>query len=397
MRYDCIYAVDLYGAGLMKFSLIYEAQIVDVSRESEQRCFHEIIEQSLLAEKLGFDTVWAVEHTALTQYAHMSAPETFLAFLAGATTTLNVGHGVVCLPPAMNHPVKVAERIATLDILSKGRLHFGIGKGGTQQESGTYGYDLADLQPMIEEAMYLIPKIMVQDEIEHDGEFIKIPRRPIHPKPYQDPHPPMYIACTSETTLVRAGERGLGALVMGFAGPDEIARKNAVYREAFRNRKVEDQVPIKPNEHLAALCPVICLDDREEARRIGLRGQRFFGEAIHHWYGGGPKPHVDELSPEELIEELHKSEERLVATLGDEKIPVTIDATELYHVEDAYGTYENVIAYVQRLRDAGADEILFLPQMGTVPHEAIMETIRQIGEHVIPYFRDRKVNLAAAE
>jgi hypothetical protein len=73
----------------------------------------------------------------------------------------------------------------------------------------------------------------------------------------------MYIACTSEITLVRAGERGLGALVMGFAGPDEIARKNAVYREAFRNRKVEDQVPIKANEHLAALCPVICLDDRE--------------------------------------------------------------------------------------------------------------------------------------
>jgi biopolymer transport protein ExbD len=128
-----------------------------------------------------------------------------------------------------------------------------------------------------------------------------------------------------------------------------------------------------------------------------LRGQRFFGEAIHHWYGGGPKPHVDNLSAEELIEELHKSEERLVACLGDEKIPVTIDATELYHVEDAYGTYEDVIKYVERLHQAGADEILFLPQMGTVPHEAIMETIRQIGEHVIPYFRDKEVNLAAAE
>lgn len=222
----------------MKFSIIYEAQMVDTSRENEARTFHETIEQALLAEEMGFDNVWAVEHTALTQYAHMSAPETFLAFLAGKTTRLGIGHGVVCLPPAMNHPVKVAERIATLDILSNGRVHFGMGKGGTQQESGTFGYDLNTLQPMIDESMYLIPKIMVQEEIEHDGEYIKIPRRPIHPKPFQNPHPPIYMACTRETTLVQAGSRGIGALVLGFAGPEDIAKKNAVYRENFRNRKV---------------------------------------------------------------------------------------------------------------------------------------------------------------
>ena len=155
----------------MKFSIIYEAQMVDTSPESEQRCFLECVEQAVYAEKMGFDTVWAVEHTALTQYAHMSAPETFLAYLAGRTTTLGIGHGVVCLPPAMNHPVKVAERIATLDILSGGRVHFGMGKGGTQQEAGTFGYDLNELQPMIDESMYLIPKIFVNEEIEHESWF----------------------------------------------------------------------------------------------------------------------------------------------------------------------------------------------------------------------------------
>ncbi|WP_311269575.1 LLM class flavin-dependent oxidoreductase [Sphingobium sp. WCS2017Hpa-17] len=373
----------------MKFSLIYEAQIVDISRESEQRCYRDMIEQCLLAEAQGFDTVWAVEHTALTQYAHMSAPETFLSFIAGATTRLHVGHGVVCLPPAMNHPIKVAQRIATLDIMSQGRLHFGIGKGGTQQEAGAYGYDLATLQPQIDEMMYLIPKIMVQDEIEHSGEFVQIPRRPIHPKPYQDPHPPMYMACTSEPTLIRAGERGLGALVLGFSGPEEIARKNAIYRRAFSERDRRDQVGFRPNEHLAALCPVICLEDRDEARRIGLRGQRFFGEAIHHWYGGGPKPSTDDLEADQLEAELHRSEERLVARLGDALIPVTADATDLYNVQNAYGTPDDVIAHLERLFEAGADEILFLPQMGTVPHEAIMETIRLIGEKVIPHFRQR--------
>ena len=173
----------------MKFSLIYEAQTTVNSRAGDRQVFDETLEQVLLAEQVGFDNVWCVEHTALTYYAHMSAPETFLAFVAGKTSRIGIGHGVICLPPMMNHPVKVAERVATLDLLSKGRVHFGVGKGGSQQEAGTFGYQLSEVQPMIDEMMYLIPKIFVQDEIEHDGQYVKIPRRPIHPKPYQDPHP----------------------------------------------------------------------------------------------------------------------------------------------------------------------------------------------------------------
>jgi alkanesulfonate monooxygenase SsuD/methylene tetrahydromethanopterin reductase-like flavin-dependent oxidoreductase (luciferase family) len=96
------------GEQFMKFSIIYEAQMADPSPASEVACFNEIVEQVMLAEEMGFDTVWAVEHTALTQYAHMSAPETFLAYIAGRTTRIGIGHGVVCLPPAMNHPVKHA-------------------------------------------------------------------------------------------------------------------------------------------------------------------------------------------------------------------------------------------------------------------------------------------------
>ncbi len=381
----------------MKFSIIYEAQMVDPSRESEQRCFLEIVEQVKLAEQMGFDTVWAVEHTALTQYAHMSAPETFLAFIAGATTRIGIGHGVVCLPPAMNHPVKVAERIATLDILSGGRVHFGMGKGGTQQEAGTFGYDLNALQPMIDESMYLIPKIMVEDEIEHDGEYIQIPRRPIHPKPLQKPHPPLYYACTREATLTLAGSRGIGALVLGFSGPEEIARKKAIYREAFRNRKAEDQVGYRPTEHLAAFCAACVLDDREEARRIGLRGQRFFAEAIAHWYQGGPKPSVDEtLTAEDQEAILGQEKDAIVTYLSEEKITVGDEHTSNYTVaQDAYGTAEDCIRYVTRLQEAGADEILFLFQMGGIPHGAILRTIRNIGEKVIPYFRGAPLALAA--
>jgi len=379
----------------MKFSLIYEAQTVETTADVEFQLFQDIIEQCVLAEALGFDCIWAVEHTALPQYAHMSAPETFLAFLAGKTSRIGIGHGVVCLPPAMNHPIKVAERIATLDILSKGRVHFGVGKGGTQQEAGCFGYNLRDLPPMIEEAMYLIPRIMTEDFIEHDGEFVKIPRRPIHPKPYQKPHPPMYMACTRPDTLESAGSRGIGALVLGFGGPDDIAAKNAIYREAWAGRDPAKQVGFRPTEHLAALCPAVVLEDRDLARRVGLRGQRFFVESLGHWYNGGPPPETNDLNAEENLAVMARYADKS-ASISADKIGTgrATDYKSSTVTTDAYGTVEDCTAYVRRLFDAGADEILFLVQMGTVPHARVMETIRNIGEHVIPAL---KAERAAAD
>jgi len=380
----------------MKFSVCFEAQMVDTSRESEQRTFFEAVEQAVYAEEMGLDGIWAVEHHALTQYSHMSSPESFLAFVAGKTERIRIGHGVVCLPPAMNHPVKVAERIATLDILSRGRVNFGIGKGGTQQEAGTFGYDLADLQPMIDESMYLIPKIMVEDEIEHDGEYIKIPRRPIHPKPYQQPHPPMFMACTREESLRTAGSRGLGGMVLGFNSPEETGELNAVYRSSFANRDPAEQVGYFPNEWLAVGCPIIVGDDGAEARRIGFRGQRFFAQAIHHWYGAGPKPDVEDVSAEAHAAAVKQAEEATIAYLNEAKIPITSAATSMYNLDHAYGTPQEAIAYIERLEANGTDECLMLMQMGTVPHEAIMETLRHMGETIIPHFREKERRAQAA-
>jgi hypothetical protein len=182
------------------------------------------------------------------------------------------------------------------------------------------------------------------------------------------------------------------------SGPDEIARKNAVYRENFRNRKVEDQVGVVPTEHLAAFCAACVLDDREKARRIGLRGQRFFAEAIAYWYQGGAKPSTDDLSVEEQQAALEREKQQTVAYLSEEHIPIGDEHTSNYTVaEDAYGNADDCIRYVTRLQEAGADEILFLFQMGTIPHEAIMETIRNVGEKVIPHFRKTQAAALAAE
>lgn len=374
----------------MKFSLIYEAQTTDTSRAGDARALNEIVEQAILAEEVGFDVIWAVEHTALEQYAHMSVPETVLAFIAGKTSRIHVGHGVICLPPAMNHPVKVAERCAALDILSNGRLQVGFGKGGTQQESGTFGYDIEDLPPMIDEAMRLVPRIWTEDVIEHHGRFVDIPPRPIHPKPLQDPHPPLYMACTRDETLTDAGSRGIGALVLGFGGPEQVAKKNAMYREAYKQRDPANQVGFRPTEHLAALCPAIVLEDGQEARRIGLRGQRFFMESIAHWNSAGemPMPEPDTW-PDDLTETTEDGTSVVKSAIGTEQIKVDFSdpSMALLNPNHAYGTVDDCIGYVSRLIEAGADEILFLNQMGTVPQWAMLETIRNIGEHVIPKFR----------
>ena len=373
----------------MKFSLIYEAQTADTSREGDAKILHDIVEQALLAERLGFDTVWCVEHTALEQYAHMSVPETFLAYLAGRTTRIGIGHGVICLPPAMNHPVKVAERTAALDILSNGRLHVGFGKGGTEEEAGTFGYRLEDLPPMIKEAMYLVPRLWMEDDWEYQGEFVSIAPRKLHPKPMQDPHPPLYMACTHNETLNDAGGRSIGALVLGFGGPEQVAEKNAIYRNAFKNRESADQVGFRPTEHLAALCPAIVLDDRAEARRIGLRGQRFFMESIAHWGSNGATPLPDpDTWPADLEAATGDGSAIIESAIGREKFSLDLSSPNdaMLNPNHAYGTVDDCIGYVERLIDAGADEILFLNQMGAVPQWAMLETIRQIGEHVIPHF-----------
>jgi alkanesulfonate monooxygenase SsuD/methylene tetrahydromethanopterin reductase-like flavin-dependent oxidoreductase (luciferase family) len=372
----------------VQFSMIFEAQTADPSRKAEQRVFRECVEQAVLAEAMGFDRVWAVEHHCLKWYAHMSAPETFLAYVAGKTSRIRVGHGVVCLPFRMNHPVKVAERIATLDILSGGRVDFGIGKGGTQQEAGAFQTRLEDISPQLEASARMIPRMWRSEDFESRVPGMEVPGRPIHPKPLQEPHPPMYLACTREATLNQAGEWGLGALCLGFAGPDDIAKKNRIYRDAVKRRTAASQVGDVPLEHLSALCPAIVLDDAAEAKRIGHRGQRYFAEAINYWYdptgrAQPPRTIVDGDDADVLM----RAGEALVAHLHEERIEVGTETTGLYNPNNAYGGIGDAIAYVERLAAAGADEVMFLLQMGTVPQAAILASIENLGRHVLPRFR----------
>jgi hypothetical protein len=113
----------------MKIDLVYELEMPKPwGPDTEYNIYWEAMEQIEAADRYGFDTVWEVEHHFLEEYSHSSAPEVFLAAVAQRTHNIRIGHGVVLLPPEFNHPIRVAERVAALDIMSKGRLEFGTAR-----------------------------------------------------------------------------------------------------------------------------------------------------------------------------------------------------------------------------------------------------------------------------
>lgn len=375
----------------MQFSMIFEAQMANPTAEHERQVILDSVEQAVFAEEMGFDRIWAVEHHSTKWYSHMSAPEIFLTWVAARTSRIRIAHGAVCMPFNFNHPARVAERIGMLDTLSGGRLDVGAARGGTLQETSLVGADIERTKAEVEEALRIIGAAWQNDELEYDGELMQISPHPILPRPVQTPHPPLFLACSKQPSLVEAANMGVGALVLGFAGPEEVANLNKIYRDAIDARDGSQFVSTVQNNHLVALCPTIVAEDGQKARQIGARGQRFFAQSIAHWFSGGKSGIPDEAVVDGVdhVKEIQDAAEQQVAMLHEAKIPVTVNATATYNINHAYGTAEDAIGYVQKLIDAGADEIMCLIQMGTVPQEACMETIRIWGEEVIPHFRKK--------
>ena len=372
----------------MKFSMIFEAQMAFPTRENEQQCIRDCVDQAVFAEQMGFDRVWAVEHHCLKWYAHMSAPEIFLTWVAARTSTIRIGHGVVCMPFNYNHPLRAAERIAMLDVLSNGRLDVGSGRGATLQEMSAFGVNPDDTYAQMEESLRIIANCWREEEFEWHG-LLDIAPHPILPRPVQDPHPPLFMACTKKDTVGMAAELGVGALVLGFAGANEIREMREIYDKTIAARTGDRFVSDHANNHFSALCPAIVLDDRDKAFKIGARGQRFFAEAIMHWnlHTAPPNPGSED---EDSLSLIQHDKDAVKAKISEMNIPFNPNSTNTYNIEHAYGDREDAIRYVEELEKAGADEIMCMIQMGTIPQEAMMETIRQFGEYVIPHFRAKE-------
>ncbi|MCP9958826.1 LLM class flavin-dependent oxidoreductase [Streptomyces sudanensis] len=369
----------------MLFSLFFVGQLSDPTPEREQQMLKDSVEQAVFAERMGFDRIWAVEHHGLEGYSHMSASEIFLTWVAARTERIRIGHGVVTMPFAYQHPVRVAERAAMLDVLSGGRLDVGAGNGASDQEMSLYGVDRENARAQVREALDILTGIWRSDHRFEWHGSLDIGPGAVLPRPVQRPHPPLFLACSREEAMRTAAKLGIGALVLGFGGPEMTRLRRAAYDAACAARTPEDLLSSTVNDHFAVVCPTIVLDDAEQARTIGLRGQQFFVESSRHWYGGGRPPEQDPAADGRAA--LERTRQEALDELHAHGVPFRSEYVAAYNTDHPYGTADAAVKRVEELADAGADEVICLVQMGTVPHHVCMETIRQWGEKVIPHFR----------
>jgi alkanesulfonate monooxygenase SsuD/methylene tetrahydromethanopterin reductase-like flavin-dependent oxidoreductase (luciferase family) len=269
----------------MQFGIFYEHQLPRPWAEgAEQRLFQEALDQVELADRLGIDYAWEVEHHFLEEYSHSSAPEVFLAACSQRTRNIRLGHGIVLMPPGYNHPARVAERIATLDLVSNGRVEWGTGESSAALELGGYRVSVEQKRAMWREAVEQAANMCVMDPYPgFTGEFFQMPCRNVVPKPVQRPHPPLWVACSKRETIHLAARCGIGALTFAFVDPAEAVKWVGEYYDIIRS---DECVPIghAVNANIAMVTGFSCHADPDVALARGLDGFKFFGYALGHHY-----------------------------------------------------------------------------------------------------------------
>jgi len=350
----------------MRFGVFYELQMPKPwAQDSEHRLVQEAIEQVRLADRIGIDYAWAVEHHFLDEYSHCSASEVFLTALAAKTEQIRVGFGIRQVIPNYNHPSRTAEAVAMLDLVSDGRVEFGIGEGATRLELHGYGIPAKQKQALSFEAAEQIANMMVMDPYPgYEGEGFSMPCRNVLPKPLQKPHPPMWLACTNRKTIEIAARNGLGALAFTFIDPDEAKTWADLYYSIIKS---EQCVPLghMVNANIAMVSAFSLHHDAEVAHRRGFDGFAFFRYAINALVANDAKP-----GRSRLWEEYEELRDDNMPMLGGPGI----------------GTPTDFIEHVKGFGESGVDQIIFLQQGGKNRHDHICESLELFGREVLPEF-----------
>lgn len=352
----------------MKFGTFYEHQLPRPWNEGDElKLFQDALSQVELADKLGFDYAWEVEHHFLEEYSHSSAPEVFLAACSQRTKNIRLGHGIVLMPPKYNHPARVAERLATLDLVSNGRVDWGTGESSAALELEGFGVPVAEKRAMWHEAVEQCANMMAMDPYPgFDGKYFEFPCRNVVPKPVQKPHPPIWVACSNRETIKMAARLGIGALTFAFVDPSEAKQWVDDYYRILK----EECVPIghTVNANICMVTGFSIHEDAEEAKRRGMDGFRFFGYGLgHHYIFGTHKPGRTDIWAN--FEEARKS-------MSDDEPGRGI------------GTAEDLREHLRGFADAGVDQVAFIQQGGRNKHEHICEALELFAKEIMPEFRD---------
>jgi alkanesulfonate monooxygenase SsuD/methylene tetrahydromethanopterin reductase-like flavin-dependent oxidoreductase (luciferase family) len=355
----------------MRFGIFYEHQLPRPWTPGlELQLFQDALDQVELADRLGFHNVWEVEHHFLEEYSHSSAPEVFLAACSQRTKQIRLGHGIVLMPPGYNHPARVAERIATLDLVSKGRVEWGTGESSAQLELGGYGVPVEEKREAWREATEQCANMMAMDPYPgFEGRYFSMPARNVVPKSVQKPHPPLWVACSNRETIKLAARLGIGALTFAFVDPAEARQWVDDYYRILK----EECVPIghAVNANIAMVSSFGLHHDREEARRRFQEGFRFFQFALGWHYGFG------EQTPGRT--DIWEKFQAALANMPPESA-----------AEGGIATPQGLREHLRKFEECGVDQVCFIQQAGRNRHEHICQALELFAAEVMGEFKARE-------
>jgi alkanesulfonate monooxygenase SsuD/methylene tetrahydromethanopterin reductase-like flavin-dependent oxidoreductase (luciferase family) len=355
----------------MRFGIFYEHQFPRPWDEGgELKLFQDALDQVELGDRLGIDHAWEVEHHFLEEYSHSSAPEVFLAAASQRTKQIRLGHGIVLMPPGYNHPARIAERIATLDLVSKGRVDFGTGESASRAELEGFGVTPAERRAMWRETVEQVANMMVMDPYPgFRGTYFSMPARNVLPKPVQKPHPPLWVACSNRETIHLAAQLGIGALTFAFIDPEEARHWVSDYYETFKQECVPIGHAVNPN--IAMVTGFSCHRDAEEAVRRGMDGFRFFQFALGHHYAFGKH-----------------TPGRTNIWKKYEAIRAALDLDVFGGGTGCIGTPAQLRETLRKFQSSGVDQTIFIQQSGKNRHEHICEALELFAKDVMPEFKE---------
>jgi alkanesulfonate monooxygenase SsuD/methylene tetrahydromethanopterin reductase-like flavin-dependent oxidoreductase (luciferase family) len=346
--------------------LFYELEVRGRTPDVEQRAFDNVLGQIVAGDELGYTSAWFVEHHFTKGFSHSSAPDLLLAAIARLTQRIRLGLGVVLLP--FQHPVRIAERVATLDVISRGRVEFGTGRGASPLEYQAFGKPFEQSRALWEDTLDAVLRLWTAgtEPVSLEHELWQVPEVVVFPRPVQLPHPPVWVASTSLEGFVAAAQQGYNLLCMPILkGIDGLAEDVAVYRQELAAHGFDPAT-----RRVGMLIPWHVASTRDEAieasadsilwyirRQVNLVVPPDYTDARHATYRLFGQ-HAAGLPPEEAMQVLR--EQHMVV------------------VDDVAGSR----AALQRFADAGATDVLCQFQVGGLGHEVVMGAMKLFATEV---------------
>jgi alkanesulfonate monooxygenase SsuD/methylene tetrahydromethanopterin reductase-like flavin-dependent oxidoreductase (luciferase family) len=367
----------------MKFALFYEIPVAQPWGErSEYDAIQNTVTQAVAGDRFGWDAFWTVEHHFLEEYSICSNPEVLYGAIAAQTENIRLGYGVRLMPKPYNHPIRTAESVATLDLLSNGRVDFGTGRSATRLELEGFGIDPAETREMWREAIGHVVNAWTNERNQFDGKHWQMPERRIQPKPFQKPHPPIFGATTSDEGHEEVGSLGLGlcSFAVGVP-PDEIGRKISIYRDAVK--KCTTPLGAFVNNQASTFTMMNVAPTEEEARAVATES--------FEWYPKAGARMIGKLAEwmEERKQGLGNYHYAADMNAHDKDGSLDLLTMDILMGMNAAvcGTPDQAVEMCRRYEAAGVDLLLCLVNPYKIPHDKVMQTIELMGKHVIPEFK----------